>query len=106
MRQQDATRGMAGGTGPTRDDGTLRQAKLGDKLRRLILHVSTDEATREVARRKLALLSGAEPERPEPALEGLEGSGPQRALLAIRGRGRSFRHWAATPESQLLDVLA
>ena len=107
MRQEGAERGPAGSAGFSRDAEAVRQSNLSAKLWRLILHVNTDEATREVARRKLALLSGAEPERPEAALEALEGRGrAQGGLLAIGARGRHFRHWAAAPESQVLDVLA
>lgn len=107
MRQEGAEQGPASGTGSGRDAGAARHSSLSAKLWRLIQHVNTDEATRAVARRKLALLSGAEPEGPEPVLEAREGHGDtQRGVLAIGTRGRRFRHWAAAPESQVLNVLA
>ena len=91
--------------------GGGRQGSLIDKIERLILHAGTDEATREVARRKLRLVSGADADRRQPAIDGLEPDAPHgepQAALAIGQRGgrRDIRHWTAAPESQVLNVLA
>lgn len=91
--------------------GGDRQGSLIDKLVRLILHAGTDEATRDVARRKLSLVSGANADRRQLGLDRLETDPPRgeaQPALAIghRSRRRDVRHWTAAPESQVLNVLA
>jgi hypothetical protein len=110
----DVRRAAKIGPGRGRGGGAGREVSLIDKLLRLVLHASTDEATREVARLKLLRLSGADAERRLPAVgavvAGTGGEGRAYAKPALgldhRTRHRSIRHWAAAPESQVLDVLA